>query len=101
MQNYQFLNSRSSFLLRTILLLVGVHSILLGMAILFFTIPFYQFFFAIDPENFFFVKQSGIFLFLIGLFYLIPFFDLDILSPQSTLRPFFDVLYSPTLVAHL
>jgi len=47
------------------------------MTIYFFTIPFYHFFFAIDPDNFFFFKQSGLFLFLIGLFYLIPFFDLQ------------------------
>ncbi len=34
--------------------------------------PFHQFFFSVDPDNSFFVKQSGVFLFLMGLFYLIP-----------------------------
>ncbi len=63
-------------LLRAFLLLVGVHSIMLGMAIFFFTVPFYQFFFSIDPDNFFFIKQSGLFLFLLGIFYLAPVMDM-------------------------
>ena len=63
-------------LLRVFLLLVGIHSILLGGTIYFFTIPFYQFFFSVDPDNFFFIKQAGVFLFLVGLFYLVPAIDL-------------------------
>lgn len=61
-----------AFLLRITLLLVGIHSIVLGGTIYFFTTPFYQFFFSIDPDNVFFVKQSGLFLFLLGLLYLVP-----------------------------
>jgi hypothetical protein len=55
---------------------VAVHSLLLGGVIYFFTIHFYQFFFSVDPDNFFFIKQSGLFLFLSGLFYLIPVKDM-------------------------
>jgi hypothetical protein len=66
-----------SVLLRVTLCLVGLHSVVLGVIIYFFTVPFYQFFFSIDPDNFFFIKQSGIFLFLIGLFYLIPVMDME------------------------
>lgn len=72
MYKLQALQLRYAFLLRAVLLLVGLHSILLGMTIYFFTIPFYQIFFATEPGNIFFVKQSGVFLFLIGLFYLLP-----------------------------
>jgi len=61
-----------STLLRVTLLLVGIHSIVLGGTIYFFTTPFYQFFFSVDPDNYFFIKQSGIFLYLAGLFYLVP-----------------------------
>ena len=64
-------------LLRITLLLVGIHSIILGGTIYFFTTPFYQFFFSIDPDNVFFVKQSGIFLFLLGLLYLVPSINLS------------------------
>ena len=59
-----------------ILALVGAHSILLGLTIYFFTEFFYRVFFAVTIENFFFVRQSGIFLFLIGLFYLYPLISL-------------------------
>ena len=55
-----------------ILFLVGMHSILLGLIIYFFTDFFYNFFFNSNVENVFFVRQSGIFLFLAGLFYLYP-----------------------------
>ena len=61
-----------SVLLRITLFLVGVHSVMFGVTIYFFTVPFHQFFFSVDPDNYFFVKQSGLFMFLMGLFYLIP-----------------------------
>jgi len=61
-----------SNVLRVTLLLVGIHSVVLGGIIYFFTNPFYQFFFSVDPDNFFFIKQSGVFLYLAGLFYLVP-----------------------------
>ncbi len=75
MAEKSFLNV--SVLLRVTLCLVGLHSAVLGVIIYFFTVSFYQFFFSIDPDNFFFIKQSGIFLFLIGLFYLIPVMDME------------------------
>ena len=75
MAEKNFLNV--SVLLRATLCLVGLHSVALGVIIFFFTVPFYQFFFSIDPDNFFFIKQSGIFLFLIGLFYLLPVKDME------------------------
>jgi hypothetical protein len=59
-----------------VLFLVGMHSILLGLIIYFFTDFFYRVFFAASVENLFFVRQSGTFLFLAGLFYLYPLFNL-------------------------
>ena len=56
--------------------LVGLHSLALGSFIFFFTEYFYQLFFGVKIENFFFVKQSGLFLFCIGLFYFAPLEDL-------------------------
>ncbi|MDT8420390.1 MAG: hypothetical protein RQ754_08160 [Desulfuromonadales bacterium] len=57
-------------------LVVGLHSICLGLFIFFFTNSFYDFFFRTSVDNFFFVQQSGLFLFCLGLFYLIPLCDL-------------------------
>jgi hypothetical protein len=59
-----------------VVFLVGMHSILLGLTIYFFTDFFYKFFFAASLENPFFVRQSGTFLFLAGLFYLYPLLNL-------------------------
>jgi hypothetical protein len=56
--------------------LVGMHSLALGAFIFFFTELFYKVFFGVRIENFFFVRQSGLFLFCIGLFYLAPLADL-------------------------
>ncbi|MBW2465927.1 MAG: hypothetical protein JRF02_01375 [Deltaproteobacteria bacterium] len=60
-----------------IVLCVGIHSIFLGLFIYFFTDLFYRLFFAAAVENIFFVRQSGIFLFLAGLFYLYPLINLE------------------------
>lgn len=62
-------------------LLVATHSVLLGLFIFLFTVPFYQFFFGAEIENFFFVRQSGLFLLCLGLFYYIPLLDLQRYSP--------------------
>ena len=59
-----------------IVFFIGMHSVILGLFIYFFTDFFYQMFFAATVENIFFVRQSGIFLFLAGLFYLYPLIDL-------------------------
>jgi hypothetical protein len=74
MAGKSFLNV--SVWLRVTLFLVGLHSVILGGMIYFFTVPFHQFFFSVDPDNFFFIKQSGVFLFLAGLFYLVPVKDI-------------------------
>jgi hypothetical protein len=55
---------------------VGLHSIFLGILIYFFTDYFYQEFFSATVENIFFVRQSGVFLFIAGFFYLFPLIDL-------------------------
>jgi hypothetical protein len=57
--------------------LVGVHSLVLGVCIFFFTEPFYDFFFGVEIENFFFVKQAGLFIFCVGMFYFAPLKDLN------------------------
>jgi hypothetical protein len=59
---------------------VGIHSILLGIFIYFMTDLFYSMFFSSEVVNLFFVKQSGLFLFLTGLFYLVPLTNLEKLS---------------------
>jgi len=56
--------------------LVGMHSLALGAFIFFFTELFYRIFFGVEIVNFFFVRQSGLFLFCIGLFYLAPLVNL-------------------------
>lgn len=63
------------------ILLVAIHSVLLGVIIFLFTEPFYKFFFGAKVENFFFVRQSGLFLLCLGLFYVIPLLDLPRYSP--------------------
>ena len=74
MAGKSFLNV--SVLLRLTLFLIGLHSVILGGVIYFFTVPFYQFFFSVDPDNFFFIKQSGLFLLLLGGGYLVPLMDM-------------------------
>jgi hypothetical protein len=59
-----------------VVFLVGLHSILLGLIIYFFTDFFYKVLFAASIENLFFVRQAGIFLFLAGFFYLYPLLNL-------------------------
>jgi hypothetical protein len=58
------------FYLTTVL--VGMHSIVFGLYIYFFAEQFYIFFFATAPENLFFVRQTGVFLFCLGIYYFIP-----------------------------
>ena len=70
------MKSRTEKLGSLVILFVGIHSICLGLVIYFFTDFFYQQFFSAPVENIFFVRQSGVFLFLAGLFYLYPLKDL-------------------------
>ena len=65
-------NSKKLQIAPFLLFLVGLHSIFLGLFIYFFTDIFYSRFFGATVENIFFVRQSGIFLFLAGFFYLFP-----------------------------
>jgi hypothetical protein len=51
-----------------LVLLIGLHSLFLGIFIFFFTELFYDLFFSAEIENFFFVRQAGLFLFCLGLF---------------------------------
>ncbi|MDX1776022.1 MAG: hypothetical protein R3297_05540 [Desulfobulbales bacterium] len=69
-------NSKDLFWPAIIVFFVGMHSIVLGLIIYFFTDFFYQVFFAASVDNLFFVRQSGIFLFLAGFFYLYPLVNL-------------------------
>ncbi len=57
--------------------LVGLHSLTLGAFIFFFTDAFYTFFFGVAVDNPFLVKQAGLFLFCLGMFYLVPLTDLQ------------------------
>jgi len=54
--------------LSVLVLLIGLHSLFLGIFIFFFTELFYDLFFSAEIENFFFVLQAGLFLFCLGLF---------------------------------
>lgn len=54
------------------LIVTSLHSLLLGVYIFLQTERFYKFFFGVAVDNLFFVKQAGLFLFCIGLFYLVP-----------------------------
>jgi len=62
--------------LALLIFLVGIHSLGLGIFIFFFTELFYQFFFHSQLENIFFVRQSGLFLFCLAMFYFSPLPDL-------------------------
>jgi hypothetical protein len=64
-------------LLKWSIFFISIHSILLGLIIYFSTDAFYQFFFHAQPENSFFVRQSGVFLFIIGFFYWFPLKDIN------------------------
>ena len=54
--------------LSVLVLLIGLHSLFLGIFIFFFTELFYDLFFLAEIDNFFFVRQAGLFLFCLGLF---------------------------------
>ena len=71
-------NSKKLQLAPWLIFFVGMHSIFLGIFIYFFTDLFYQGFFAASVENLFYVRQSGVFLFLAGFFYLFPLLNLKI-----------------------
>lgn len=60
-----------------LVLIIGIHSICLGLFIYFFTDSFYNLFFSLPPENIFYVRQAGVFLFLDGIIYLVPLLNLQ------------------------
>jgi len=62
--------------LALLIFLVGIHSMGLGIFIYFFTELFYQFFFHSKLDNIFFVRQSGLFLVCLAMFYFSPLPDL-------------------------
>lgn len=65
-------------LLALALLATGMHSVILGIFIYWHTGLFYQLCFQAPVENIFFVRQSGLFLFCTGLFYLALLSDLRV-----------------------
>lgn len=83
-----------------IVFIVGVHSILLGLIIYFFTDFFYNLFFAASVDNIFFVRQSGVFLFLAGFFYLYPLVDLKNLRNLLLLVIFSKIVAVAFLIAN-
>ena len=62
--------------LSVFVLLVAMHSLILGIFIFCFTESFYRLFFLAKIENFFFVRQAGLFLFCLGLFNLAILIDM-------------------------
>ena len=89
-----------SVLLRFTIFCVGIHSILLGLIIYFFTVPFFEFMFSTAPDSPFFVKQSGAFLFILGVYYLVPAKDMRRNLPLIALLFFSKVIAVAFLLAN-
>ena len=81
--------------LSVLVLLIGLHSLLLGVFIFFFTEQFYQLFLSAEIENFFFVRQAGLFLFCLGLF------NLAILKDIGRHQYFVKVIIATKILAFL
>ena len=84
---------RSVQVLALLVMLVALHSLLLGIFIYFFTDLFYQLFFHTRVENIFYVRQAGLFLFCLGLFYV------SILSNIKQMYPLVGILISSKFLA--
>lgn len=98
--NIAGINSIGDKLGTWLILFVGFHSITLGLVIYFFTDFFYQIFFSTNAENVFFVRQSGVFLFLAGFFYLYALIDLQNLYNLVLLVIFSKVIAVYFLIAN-
>jgi hypothetical protein len=81
-----------SVLLRFTIFCVGIHSILLGLTIYFFTVPFFELMFSTAPDSPFYLKQSGAFLFILGFYYLFPARDMRRNRPLIALLVFSKVI---------
>ena len=81
--------------LSVLVLLVGLHSLFLGIFIFFFTELFYWLFFSANIENFFYVRQAGLFLFCLGLF------NLAILKDMKRYYYFVKVIIATKALAFL
>src|SRR5271157_2192624 len=81
--------------LSVLVLLIGLHSLLLGIFIFFFTELFYRLFFSANIENFFYVRQAGLFLFCLGLF------NLAILRDMKKYYYFVKVIIATKILAFL
>jgi len=81
--------------LSVLVLLIGLHSLLLGVFIFFFTEQFYQLFLSAEIENFFFVRQAGLFLFCLGVF------NLAILKDMNRHFYFVKVIIATKVLAFL
>ncbi len=68
--------TRALTLLYLCVFLVGLHSLGLGIYIYFFTAGFYDLAYSAEVENFFFVRQAGLFLGCLGLFYWLVLWDM-------------------------
>lgn len=62
--------------LRVVMALVSLHSLLLGLALYFFTAPVLRAFGFLAGPSLFYPRQSGVFLFILGIAYLLPAVDL-------------------------
>ena len=93
-------NSKDLFWSALVVFFVGMHSILLGLIIYFFTDFFYRIFFASSIENIFFVRQAGVFLFLAGFFYLYPLLNLRNLYNLILLVIFSKIVAVIFLISH-
>lgn len=81
--------------LSVLVLLIGLHSLLLGIFIFFFTELFYRLFFSANVENFFYVRQAGLFLFCLGLF------NLAILKDMKRYYYFVEIIIATKALAFL
>jgi hypothetical protein len=81
--------------LSILVLLIGLHSLFLGIFIFFFTELFYRLFFSANIENFFYVRQAGLFLFCLGLF------NLAILKDMKRYYYFVKVIIATKALAFL
>jgi len=81
--------------LSVLVLLIGLHSLFLGIFIFFFTELFYRLFFSANIENFFYVRQAGLFLFCLGLF------NLAILKDMKRYYYFVKVIIATKALAFL
>jgi len=100
LEDYLSKQTGNTSLLYACILFVGLHSILLGLFIYIFTPTFYDLFFSAPPENIFFVRQSGVFLFCLGVYYLLPLLNFKYLYNMVLFTVFTKIVAVLFLVAN-